>query len=42
MTPSEMGKRGAAITNAKLSKKQRVANAKKAAKARWGKKRKKV
>jgi hypothetical protein len=40
MTPSEMGKKGAAVTNAKLSKKQRSANARKAARARWANKRK--
>jgi hypothetical protein len=35
-----MGKKGAAATNAKLTKEQRVANARKAAKARWKKRRK--
>lgn len=37
MTASKMGKRGAAITNAKLTAEQRQKNAKKAAKARWAK-----
>lgn len=35
MTPSEMGRRGAAVTNARLTKAQRSANAKKAAQSRW-------
>lgn len=37
MTASEMGKKGAAATNAKLSPEQRTKNAKRAAKARWKK-----
>jgi hypothetical protein len=38
MNTSEAGRRGALATNKKLSKKQRSANARKAAKARWAKK----
>jgi hypothetical protein len=40
MTTSQTGKKGTAATNTKLTKEQRVANAKKAAKARWKKRRK--
>ena len=37
---SKLGKKGAEATNAKLTPEQRSKAAKKAAKARWGKKRK--
>lgn len=37
MQASEMGKKGAAVTNSRLTPEQRVKNAKKAAKARWKK-----
>jgi len=37
LTASEMGKRGAAVTNGKLTPAQRKAKAKKAARARWAK-----
>lgn len=39
MTPSEMGKRGAAITNAKLTKEERAANGRKGARVMWKNKR---
>lgn len=35
MTPSEMGKKGAAVTNAKLTPEQRSANGRKGAQKRW-------
>lgn len=37
ITASEMGRRGAAVTNAKLTPEQRKKNARKASRARWKK-----